>query len=47
LEGAKGYMEKRFDPGEGYELDRAFLYGKEMLWTEVRSFDFREKKHAD
>ena len=44
LEEAKKQMEDEHDPSEGYTLEEAYFEGKEMTWTEVKTFDFREKK---
>jgi hypothetical protein len=44
LEEAKEHMENEYNPAEGYYLEDAYYKGKEMEWTEVKRFDFREKK---
>ena len=46
LEEATSYMEvdQCEGYGDGYELESAYFEGREMTWTEVRKFDFVEKK---
>ncbi len=39
---AKSYMEAKED--DSYEIESAYFEGREMEWTDVRKFDFVEKK---